>query len=371
MPTARLTDQAVRLLPTPETGTTFYSDDKDRRLQLAIGKRKRTWYSTSTVDGRFIRKPLGEWPHVNAQEARRLHSGFIGDVSKGEDPRDRKAGTLRFWLDTYIAQKTARGKLNTTTAKQYRYAVETYAAKHLDRDLKAITRTDMLRLHEGLKATPYNANLVIRVLKAVFRYADKHEDIADPTKVVEFYKESRRTSNVGDLAEWYAAVSAIANPYRRAFLLTAICTGVRRRNLEGLRWDDLDLAAGTIHLRLTKAGRSITLPVAAQIVVGLHALPRLNEFVFFSSHAKSGHIVEPKGDAPGRIHDLRREFSTACTSVGIPYAHQKLLLDHTISDMTGRYIEESKVDLRASVQSVVDHLHTKMIPADVERLNAA
>ena len=360
MPTTRLNDQVVRALQAPEAGTVFYSDEKDKRLQLAVGRKKRTWYATSTVAGRFIRQRLGEWPHVNANEARRLHSRFIGDVSKGVDPRERKSGTLQHWLDTFCDQRVARGKMKPDTARQYRSVVTLHAAHLARRDLKAIARADVLALHDKLRDTPYTANQLVRVLKAVFRFADKHEDISDPTKVVEMYREQRRTSTVGSLVAWREAVEAIPNPYRRAYLLTCAFTGIRRQNLCELRWADLNLQEGTLTIPLTKAGRTITLPLARQVVAELRCLPRQNEFVFYSSTAKSGHLVEPKGSAPGRIHDLRREFSTACASVGVPWAHQKLLLDHTIPDITGRYIEETKVDLRKSAQSVVDHLERQM-----------
>ena len=92
----------------------------------------------------------------------------------------------------------------------------------------ASAATPRIGAPDGLKATPYNANLLIRILKAIFRFADKLEDVSDPTKAVEFFKESRRTSKVGELPSWYATVAAMPNVHRRAFLLTSICTGIRR-----------------------------------------------------------------------------------------------------------------------------------------------
>lgn len=371
MPNAKLTDQVIRTLPTPDVGTVFYADEKDKRLQIAVGKRKRVWYATATQRGRFLRKRIGEWPHVNANEARRLHSSFIGDVSKGEDPRDKKAGTLKYWLDEYVRQKVDRGKLRAATGDQYTYFVEKFAARFLQYDLKVISRSDMENLHKGMADKPYAANQTIRILKAVFRFAARIDDLPDPTRVVDLYVEKSRTSNVGPLDVWYAKVMAQPNEFRRAFLLTAITTGLRRSNLEQIRWADVDLAKATLKIPLTKAGRSIVLPLAKQTVAVLRGLRRVNEWVFFSASSKSGHIAEPKGDAPGSIHDLRREFATACTAVGIPYAHQKLLLDHTIPDITGQYIQETKVDLRDSSQRVADYLFAAMRQRRVARLHAA
>jgi integrase len=371
MPTAKLTDQTIRTLPAPPSGTTFYADEKDKRLQIAVGTRKRVWYATATQKGRFLRKRLGEWPHVNANEARRLHSSFIGDVSKGEDPRDKKAGTLSHWLDRYIEQKEKRGKLRSGTAAQYKYFVEKFAAQYLHYDLKVISRSDMEGLHRGMSDKPYAANQTIRILKAVFRFASRIDDVPDPTRVVDLYVEKSRTSKVGPLSQWYVKVMAQPNEFRRAFLLTVITTGLRRSNVEQIRWADVNLDKATLAITLTKAGRAITLPLSRQIVAILRDLPRVNEWVFFSASSKSGHIAEPKGDAPGSIHDLRREFATACTAVGIPYSHQKLLLDHTIPDITGQYIQETKVDLRVSAQRVVDYLFEEMTGGKIVPFAAA
>ena len=93
MPTINLTDSAIERLPTPDAGTVFYIDSKNKKFQLAVGKQKRTFYAIAYKDGRNIRQKLGQFPYVKAKKARDLADGFLGDVSRGIDPRRKKVGT--------------------------------------------------------------------------------------------------------------------------------------------------------------------------------------------------------------------------------------------------------------------------------------
>ena len=51
----------------------------------------------------------------------------------------------------------------------------------------------------------------------------------------------------------------------RDFLLMALFTGMRRGELMRLRWENVDLAARTLHLPTTKTGDPLNLPLATYL----------------------------------------------------------------------------------------------------------
>ena len=129
----------------------------------------------------------------------------------------------------------------------------------------------------------------------------------------------------GDLSAWFQAVRGLHNPVIAAFLQCLLLTGARREELGRLRWKDVTEAAdpqwSSIVLRDKVEGkRTISLtPFVASL---LRPLPRpaRNPWVFSSTAAKGGRLVEPTkahndcleaaGISHVTLHGLRRTFAT-------------------------------------------------------------
>ena len=84
--------------------------------------------------------------------------------------------------------------------------------------------------------------------------------------------------------------------YSRDFLLMALFTGMRRGELMRLRWENVDLAARTLHLPTTKNGDPLNLPLAtylADLLTKRKKQAGRSPFVF-PGPGKDGHLVETK-----------------------------------------------------------------------------
>jgi integrase len=135
------------------------------------------------------------------------------------------------------------------------------------------------------------------------------------------------------VAEWFKHVRARSNPVVAAYLQTLLLTGARRQSVASLLWADVDLKWNNMTLRSTaksnnKGGNVRTIPLTPYVKSLLEALPRRNQWVFYSEDSKSGHIVEPTKahgaalSAAGiphlTLHGLRRSFSTLAEEVEPP-----------------------------------------------------
>lgn len=145
-----------------------------------------------------------------------------------------------------------------------------------------------------------------------------------------------------------AAIDAEANPYVRAALKLYLLTGLRRSELLGLRWQDVDLMRREIRLSDTKAGRAHRVPLSAPAVEILNGLPRMlrNEYVFPGSVpgrplvniAKSWRRVrKAAGLEDVRLHDLRRTVGSWMAASGASLPLIGKVVNHSNASTTPIY----------------------------------
>ncbi|HKG60173.1 MAG TPA: site-specific integrase, partial [Pyrinomonadaceae bacterium] len=85
----------------------------------------------------------------------------------------------------------------------------------------------------------------------------------------------------------------------------ALHTGMRRGEIFGLKWFDLDFDRGTIQVRKTKTKLNRTVPMNARVREVLAQRPKSSEHVFTSPRTK------------GRLVDLKKGFNEARSAAGI------------------------------------------------------
>ena len=156
--------------------------------------------------------------------------------------------------------------------------------------------------------------------------------------------------------------------YVRDFLLMALFTGMRRSELQRLRWENIDLDERKLHLPTTKNGDPLMLPLSDFLLNLLRerkASAGASPWVF-PGNGPAGHIVEPKkflqrvSAASGvsfTLHDLRRTYITIAESLDIPHYALKRLLNHRSSaDVTGGYIIINVERLRGPVELISERI---------------
>lgn len=147
-------------------------------------------------------------------------------------------------------------------------------------------------------------------------------------------------------------------PEATAIVLLAAHAGLRRGEIMGLQWRDIDLGGQSLHVQRSlvggvldspKSGRSRTIPMTPSLVVALQALPRKGEFVLVGMKGK--HVstkwmynqmkcISEKCPIKikGKLHTLRHTFCSHLAMHGVSALAIKELAGHSTLEVTQRYM---------------------------------
>jgi integrase len=129
-------------------------------------------------------------------------------------------------------------------------------------------------------------------------------------------------------------------------------TGLRRKELQDVRWGDLHLDSVIPFIQLrpeqTKTGEATALPLHKLLVDGLRSLtPGMSETTIFNSLPEGRTMVRDlsragieQSDASGRradFHGLRHTFAKRLDASGCSHATRRALMRHSAGDQTDGY----------------------------------
>jgi integrase len=218
--------------------------------------------------------------------------------------------------------------------------------------------------------TPKGVNLIVVCLKQIFSYAERMELIQkNYSSMIKPLKEPMKRDLYLTDCEIKAFLRSAQSSEFFYVYLTAIYTGMRRSELEGLKWDRVDLTKETIEVSrikdryglrdCTKNNKIRIVPIPAEL------LPHLKKL---SCLTRSGFVFEDKNGKPLRLNHVYRDMKKllrennlnseicfhdlrhTCASVfmmknGNIYTLQKIL-GHSSIMMTQRYAHLCENHLR-------------------------
>jgi integrase len=174
------------------------------------------------------------------------------------------------------------------------------------------------------------------------------------------------------------AVDKNENPSAIAILKLLIFTGARKREIEALRWSEIDFQSGYIQLADSKTGQK-AFPLNAGALEVLNGLVRLGGSKFvFPGYRSGGHYQgTPKvwsrirmtaGLEGVRLHDLRHSFASVAVSGGASLPIIGALLGHENSATTQRYAHLHDDPLRAASEAIGSKIAASLLGADSAEL---
>jgi integrase len=356
---------------------------------------KRSWVMRALVLGRQRFFVLGDVAQVSLDAAYAIARDKLTDLDRHQ--MDPKTGrhitadeglTVSRLLETYLERSEALGK-----SKQYLADCRAKFALHVlpkVGGLPAIelTKRQVLDLHSAITTTDkivnkrkiggrYCANHTVRALRAAFNHAidarmlpKGHENPAS-LKSKELNHEQARTTFLSRNAvpQFMQALEPEPLP-TQAFFVCALVSGMRKSELLGLKWSDVDLTDGIAHLGKTKNGeqRAVALPNA--ITQRLRLLPRVSLWTF-SLHphkprnnvSKAWKRIIARAGLPGlHLHDLRRTFATWAATSGVSLAVTAGQLGHRDQSTTLKvYAQVEQQAKRAAAEQVAALLEPAVV----------
>ena len=324
------------------------------------------------------------------------------DVDLTEECRMTLGEWLDKWLDEYMLFK-----IKENTLDGYRAIVEHQIKRFLgDKQLAYLTTADIQKFYNKIRkegrVKPHPllgyalSDSVVRkihmTLHEALEAAVKERFIVrNPTNGTTIPKKSYGEKQVLGDSQLDRFMEAIRQePYWYDFFYVEIMTGLRRGEICGLKWSDIDFTAGTMSVRRsvgrisyggiaigetkTNAGtRKIIMPPSVAELLKTKKDNAINEWIFphymkpsdplhpDTAYNKLKSILKSVELPLIRFHDLRHTFATHATQGGVDAKTLAGILGHTNASFTLDTYTHVTVDMQRNASEVVGNMMKKFI----------
>lgn len=307
------------------------------------------WYVDFYSDGRRYREKIGT-SRILAEKA--LHK-IKGQLAENKWLDINKKEKIRFeeFAESFL---NLHSKINKKSWKSDEYNFKALAPFFREKYIYEISTEDV----EKFKATransvaPATVNRELATIKTMFAKAIEWGKIhVNPAKPVQFLREPPGRVRFLEKEEIEKLFQAITNTptleHLGPVVMTVLNTGMRRGEVLGLKWHDLDFQRNIIHLYDTKNGEKRDIPMNENVRTVLIKEPKHPEspFVFCNSNGKPYRDLKKSflsacqkaGIIDFRFHDLRHSCASHLVMAGVDLNTVRELLGHKSLDMTMRY----------------------------------
>jgi integrase len=397
---AKITKRAVDALKPHPDHDTFEWDDEIP----GFGVRRRPSGDKSyvlkyrTQGGRQRWLTLDKHGSMTPAQARKLAQRQKAAVADGADPageRDKKRHeeTIAAVADRYLAEHVAAHN-KPSTAAEVRRIVETRIKPKLGAiRITELTRSDIKAWHQGMNATPYEANRALAYCSKMLSLAATDWELRSDNPCIGLTRfpelARQRFFTDGELAKIGAELLTAETEGSEVpgFVLLVrllATTGMRLGEALALTWSDVDLQNRKIRLLAAKTkGGARTVHLGAAAVALLDAIEEKSGHVVHgldpakplpaSAAEKAWTRLRKRAGLDGRLHDLRHTAGTFAALAGANAFAVRDLLGHKTLAMTGRYVERAAGIVRATADAVSNRVAAALnagssTPAEIVKL---
>jgi integrase len=290
----------------------------------ATGKRRQRWH---TFRG-------------TKREAECERARLITELAAGsyvEPSRQTVAAYFANWLADWAPMHTS-----PKTLERYQSLARHITTAIGNKPMQQVRGSDLAHVYRGMAAkglAPRTIKHVHVLARGIFRQAVKLGDVkVDPTTQINAPAVPAREAAVLQVEEIPVMLAAVRGTALHAITVLALGTGLRRGELCGLRWSDLDLDAGKLEVRQSleqvrhrpprfkepktaRSRRSISLPESVVTELREQRKQQLEQRIALG-------LGKPPADAlvftladgrPCLPNDIGQRFSKVMTAAGLPH----------------------------------------------------
>ncbi len=198
----KLTKRVVDAL-TPEASEIVHWDDALSGFGVRVRPTGRKSYIVKCrCRGRQIKMTIGTHGPMTVEQARTKARAMIAEAKAGQDPsaeysRMRKSPTMKTLGQRFLDEHLPT-HCRPTTEREHRRSVELFINPEIGtRKVIDIERTEIAKLHHGLRDKPYQANRTLGVLSKMFNLAEVwglRPDGSNPCRHVQKYREKNASA---------------------------------------------------------------------------------------------------------------------------------------------------------------------------------
>jgi len=342
--------------------------------QGRIYRRNKVWYLDYWVDQVRIRERYGS----NKQEALRELAARRTDIDRGARGAEKKeivhfsdfAKDFLKIKESAHSYRSMKGYLKPMTkffgetplSKITPELVETYKQRRLKERIRCAQIANEPPKTRERQGSSVNRELAI--LKNIFTIAAKQRRFRgeNPVKAISYMPEQSRDyvlsrEEVSRLIEAAGETSGTL----KSIVLIALNTGLRRGEILGLKWSQVNFEDGIVSFARTKSVKFHRVPMNPIVLSILSSIERKGEFVFPGRWGR-GHLIDVKKEFSAarkkaglpdlHFHDLRHCAGTYMATAGVPLTTVQQILGHRDIRTTTRYINPNDESRRKPVNAL-------------------
>ncbi|MFH1014745.1 MAG: tyrosine-type recombinase/integrase [Nitrospirota bacterium] len=337
---------------------------------MALHLKKGNWFIDYYAYGKRKRKKIGPSKALAENVLRKLRV----EIAENKYLDIKKEQKIKFedFADEYLELHSKPN--NKSWFKSDRHNVNNLKAHFSGRYLHEITPLliEKYKVERSKEVSPATVNRNLACLKSMFNRAiewDKAQE--NPVRKVKLFRENNKRLRYLEREE---IVKLLANCKRnlKPIVVVALNTGMRKGEILGLKWHDVDFKRGIIYLLNTKNGEKREIPMNEQVKTALIRTRKHagSPYIFcrhdgkpYGDIKKSFFTAMKKSDIINfRFHDLRHTFASQLVMSGIDLNTVRELLGHKSLEMTLRYSHLSPDHKKRAVDTLARRLDTFWTP---------
>lgn len=374
MPTANLSDRTLKALESPTFGQTTLWDESLSGFGVRVSQGGAKSFVVVYGPNR-TRKTIGRYPTISLKQARDKAKELLAAFTLGLEAQRSIS-----WADARSQfLKDCERKNKPNTVAYYRKRLDAHF-RHGKKNLADLTKQDLLQKIRRISTSASEQHHAFVVVRTLLNWAVREDFLdANPLQGVKGFKPAKARERVlsdQELKTIMRHAKAAPFPYGR-IVEVLIRTGMRRGEVAHLEWGFIEDADKLLILPadLVKNNRTHSIPIGEGLAGTLASIPRINQYLFPSSHEKAivfngwGKAKERFDEgleavAPYTLHDLRRTFATAHARIGTPIHVTEKLLNHvsgTISGVAAVYNRHTYLEEMRKAVAVYDEYLAKLV----------
>jgi integrase len=390
VPTIRLTKSTIDSLPTPPKDVVYW-DESLPGFGVKVTPRGRkvfiVLYRVAGAGSRLRKYTLGPFGRVTLHGARTEAQKVFAAKLEGRDPAtEKREGRRRLSIDRVedVMDLYDRQRLGANRSrKEIRQLLDrTVAATWRGRSVHEISKQDVVSLISDIerRGTPYAANKLTKVLKALLRWCVGRGILErSPADGISLpFKETARDRTLTDveLAAVLNVAREIGGPFGGIVEMLAL-TGQRREEVARMTWAEVDVRTRVWALAAsrTKNNKAHLVHLSRPAVALLQSLPRNGPYVFsfegavpFQNFAVMKRRLDALSGVLGwRLHDLRRTVVSGMAALGVAPHVADRILNHVGGTISGVAAVYQRHEFMAERKQALEHWgeHVSGILADL------
>lgn len=328
------------------------------------------WYVYYRTNGQRIREAVKN--AMTRADALKVLVSKVGDAFRGKYgfPLEKKEDALFEDFGKEFLELYSRVHWRPKTVQGHENSLQ-----HLNRFFKGKRLSDVSPestahyiAERRKKVSPASVNRELSCLKCVLNRAVEWGRLeTNPIIRVRKFKEPEPKDRILAGEELGRLLRACAS-HLKPILVTALCTGMRRSEILGLKWGQVDLGKRMIRVERTKSGKARVIPINSVLLDELSRLKQANgksEYLFLCPASESPMkdvktafrtACRRAGIKGFRFHDLRHSAASKMVEAGIDLVTVSKILGHASIQTTMRYAHPTPENMRRAVETLAQNV---------------